>query len=317
MRILVLGGTGFIGRSTIGKLVGHDIMVVHRGNSCLSHGGIGHIHCETEDLLAQRDIFHQWKPDVALDFLSRNGPGASRTIQALAGLSTRVVLTSSISVYRSFGVMIGSEAGAIDNSPMDEEAPLRQVLYPYRRTSESRIKGKEWLEDYDKIPAERAFLSQRELPINIIRLPMVYGPGDPDRRVDSYVEQMVSRRDIVLQETASGWRNSRAYVENIAEAIIRIVHAGPPGRIYNIAEEADFTETMWIRKIGEQVGWDGEIRIVPDGGVAGRPRIEELPETTNFAQHLRMDTSRIREDLGFRESVQIAEALRSTAFPSG
>ena len=313
MRIMVLGGSGFIGRSTIRKLEQHEITIVHRGDSCSGEDRIRHIHCDSDDILGHRTAFREWRPDVVLDLLSRNGLSAWRTIHAIAGLSTRVTMASSISVYRSFGVMIGSEVGAIDNSPMNEDAPLRQLLFPYRKPgSRPNDDPKKWLDDYDKIPAEQAFLSQRDLAVNIVRLPMVYGPGDPDRRVESYVTRMLNGSEVLLQQMASAWRNSRAYVENVAEAIVRVLHAGAPGRIYNIADDGDFTEADWIRRIGEEAGWDGDIRIVPDGAAAGRPAIDELPAMTNFAQHLRMDTSRIRAELGFVEHIQITEALRST-----
>src|SRR5262249_11570261 len=68
--------------------------------------------------------------------------------------------------------------------PLTEESALRTTLQTYPTDSVrmlQQIFG--WLDDeYDKIPVEREILGDRELPGTVLRLPMVYGPGDRLRR---------------------------------------------------------------------------------------------------------------------------------------
>jgi nucleoside-diphosphate-sugar epimerase len=314
VRILILGGAGFIGPRVVRALAGHDVTVFHRGPAGSVPGGVRHLRGTREEIAAHRPAFLALRPDVVLDLLPRNGPDAVRVIEAVRGAAPRLVAVSSGSVYRSFGVLVGSEPGAVDNTPSREDSPLRSALFPYRgRTSPRTAAGGPGLDDYDKIPAERAFLGTPELGCSIVRLPMVYGPGDPDDRVGAYLRPMADGRPcIVLQETAAAWRNARAFVDDAAAGIARVVAAGAPGRAYNVAEPGDAPEAEWIRRIGRAAGWRGEVVTVPDdGGRAGRPAVSELPDGSNFAQHLAMDTARIRAELGYREVVAPEAALRA------
>ncbi|HSU16591.1 NAD-dependent epimerase/dehydratase family protein [Longimicrobium sp.] len=308
MRILIVGGTGFIGRAVVRAMHGHELALFHRGATCREPRDTHHLHGDRAELLAYRERIRALRPDVVLDMVPRNGPDAQRVIDAVRGIVPRVVAVSSGSVYRRFGVLMGSEPGAVDNTPSREDSPLRTRLFPYR--SHSVEPGP--LHDYDKIPAEQAYFRATDLACSVVRLPMVYGPGDPDHRLTPYVRPMLDGRpEIPLQETAARWRNARSYVDNAAAAIARVVEAGAPGRAYNVAELQDFTELEWIRRIGAVVGWQGAVRLVRDGGRLGRPSVSELPETTNFAQHLLMDSSRIRGELGYTEVVEPEEALCS------
>jgi hypothetical protein len=115
------------------------------------------------------------------------------------------------------------------------------------------------------------------------------------------------RPAIVLGETLARWRWSRAYVENVADAIALAVGAGrAAGRTYNVASSA-LSEADWIRAIAQLAGWAGEVVVVAD---------EQLPaalrQSFDFTQHLELDTTAIRSELGFRESVAEPEGLERT-----
>ena len=58
-----------------------------------------------------------------------------------------------------------------------------------------------WLdEEYDKIPVEREILGDPDLPGTVLRLPMVYGPGDPLHRFFPTLKRMDDRRPAILFE---------------------------------------------------------------------------------------------------------------------
>ena len=217
------------------------------------------------------------------------------------------------SVYGSFGVLTGVDAGPIDNSPRREDAPLRQRLFPYRgatpRPAEDPLQR---LDDYDKIPVESAYLGPKGLPTSVLRLPMVYGPGDPDARLAPYLRRILDGRPaVVLHQAGAAWRNARSFVTNVAHAVAQVVQHGRPGRIYNVAEPSDLSEADWVRAIGRELNWKGTVLELPlNWDARARPPIHELPPNADFAQHLRMDSSRIRRELGYDEPVGPAEALQ-------
>ena len=62
-----------------------------------------------------------------------------------------------------------------------------------------------------------------------------------------------------------------------------------------------------MRAIGVAAGWKGKVVTAP------RQRLpEHLRSKVNTDQHLVVDTTRIREELGYREPVCRREALRRT-----
>lgn len=102
----------------------------------------------------------------------------------------------------------------------------------------------------------------------------------------------------------ASWRWTHGYVEDVAAAIaLAVVDERAAGRIYNVGEPAPLTWAEWVREIGRASGWDGEIVTAPK---------DRLPEYLDTDQHLFVDTSRIRWELGYEEAVSRSEALRRT-----
>jgi nucleoside-diphosphate-sugar epimerase len=72
MRILLIGGTGFMGPFVVRGLVeqGHDVAVFHRGNARPAlPAPVRQIIGDRNDLAAHRAEFERLAPDVVLDLL--------------------------------------------------------------------------------------------------------------------------------------------------------------------------------------------------------------------------------------------------------
>src|SRR4029079_11562659 len=110
--------------------------------------------------------------------------------------------------------------------------------------------------EYDKIPVEREILGDKELPGTVLRLPMVYGPGDPLRRFLPGVKRVDDRRPAILfEEKFARWRAPRGFVENVAAPIaLAAVDARAAGRVYNVGESESLTELEWSRRIASAAG---------------------------------------------------------------
>ena len=70
MRVLVIGGTGFIGAPVVGRLVerGHHVTVVHRGeHEPPGPAAVPHIHADRSQLLDRITKLRAHAPDVVLD----------------------------------------------------------------------------------------------------------------------------------------------------------------------------------------------------------------------------------------------------------
>ena len=307
MRILVIGGTGFIGPHVVRRLVsqGHQVAVFHRGESKVE------LPNNVEDILGDRSAIPSVKADVVIDLILSSGKQAGALMDTFRGVAQRVVAASSCDVYRACGVLHGSENGPLQPVPLTEESELRTKLQTYPpKQIEAVRKFYPWVDDeYDKIPVERAILGDRRLPGTICRLPMVYGPGDPARRFFPVLRRVADgRRAIFLEEGMSAWKAPRGYAENVADAIaLAASDERAAGRIYNVAESPAFTELEWARKIAGAAGWQGEFVVLPKDRM---PKHLVMPGNT--AQHWEIDSTRIRRELGYREGVSIEEAIGRT-----
>jgi nucleoside-diphosphate-sugar epimerase len=215
-------------------------------------------------------------------------------------------------VYRACGVLHERESGGLQELPLTEESELRtQPAY----TPEQMEMGKRlfaWIDDhYEKIAVERVALADPSLPATVLRLPMIYGPGDHLRfnRFYPVIKRIQDQRKrILFEEDAARWRASKGYVENIADAIVLAATCdAAAGHIYNVAEEDTLTELEWARLIAKEMGWDGEFIVLPTERTPAH-----LRNPGNLKQHWVASSKRLRGELGYREQITRTEAVRRT-----
>jgi nucleoside-diphosphate-sugar epimerase len=307
MKVFVLGGTGFVGRHIVQRLHagGHEVVVFHRGPTrCELPPAVHTILGDRQDLISFTGEVERFGPDVIIDVIPYTEAQARNVMQTFRGLARRIVALSSGDVYRNYDGLrrVGSEPP--DPCPLAEDAPLRWNLYSYRTQASSPA---DWKFDYEKILVERVVLGDSDLPGTILRLPMVYGPGDSHRRLFSYLKRMDDgRSSILLPEGQAGWRWTRGYVENVAAGVAHAaVDERAAGRVYNVGEAKASTEAAWIRRIGRASGWDGEVVPLP-APLLPAGMVPDL----DWRYGLETDTSLLRDQLGFVEPVAEDEALR-------
>jgi nucleoside-diphosphate-sugar epimerase len=312
MRILVIGGTGFIGHFLVPRLLdaGHEVAVFQRPDSSATlPGGARPVRGDRRRLSESARPLRALSPDVVVDLILSSGRQAAELMDVFRGAADRVVAASSMDVYRATGVLHGLEEGPLEPLPLREDSPLRTRLQTYPSAQIARLQQLfGWLDDeYDKIPVERTVLSDAKLPATVLRLPMIYGPGDPLHRLFPLLKRMDDRRPIiVLPESLARWRSPRGYVENVAAAIaLAVTSERAAGRVYNVGEAESVTELEWARLLAAAAGWRGEFVVVPDDRAPPSVRVPG-----NLAQHWVADTSRIRTELGYREPISREEAIR-------
>jgi nucleoside-diphosphate-sugar epimerase len=305
MRIVVIGGTRFIGPPVVRRLceLGHDVTVFHRGETeSADLPNVRHLHGDRQSLPEFAGDFRRLAPDVVLDMVAYTERDAQMAMTTFAGVARRIVVLSSMDVYRAYGRLKGSEPGPPDPVPLAEDSPLRSSLYPDAAdVPEAR--------DYDNVLVECAALDIPSLPTTILRLPAVYGPGDYQHRLFFYLQRMDDRRSaILLDQEIARWCWTRGYVENVAAAIVcAVVDARARGRIYNVGEAHALPEVEWVQAIGRAAGWRGEVVIVSRTKIPSGSRWWGDAVTE---QEWIVDTGRIRSELGYMEVIPHDEALR-------
>ena len=311
MKVLLIGGTGFTGRSTAAYLkdAGHEVTIFHRGKTHLPAGSqqiIGD-HTQLKDF---RPEFKRRAFDVVVDFITGSRSQAQRLMGTFRGITGRIVVLSSMDVYRAMGILRGTETCPLQPVPLTEDSELRTRS----QYSKEELKGLVSIlgyfdEEYEKIDVEETVLGDPELPATILRLPMVYGPGDYIHRFHYLLNRMDDHRPFVLfSDDVAPWHTPRGFAENVGYAIaLAAVSEKAAGRIYNICEEESFSELEWARKIAREVGWKGDFVVLPR---------EKTPPHLLYPRRIEQQfiamAARIRQELGYEEPISIEEGIRRT-----
>lgn len=306
MRVLMIGGMGFLGRRVAHRLAqrGHDLILLHPDDLNLPEGlSAEQIQGSRLEIDQHRDAIRKARADAAIDLLPWGESDTRRVANTLNGLVGRGVHLSSADVYRAWSVFL--EGGRPEPLPLSENAPLRETRFPYTGRHPGMV-------DYDKIEVERAVLAahfEKKYPGVILRLPLVYGPGDQSRRIWPMLRRMRDRRPVLLiSEVEAAWLCHRAFVDDAAFAVaLALETPASAGQVYNVGSLATHNTAGWARALGEALGWHGEIQMVSSDLVP-----VDLCPHGHYEQHILLDTARIRRELGYYDLNDPTQALVQT-----
>jgi nucleoside-diphosphate-sugar epimerase len=313
MRVLLIGATGFIGPHVVRKLAcrGHELAVFHRGEHRLERP-VREIIGDRKRLGASAGQIRDFAPEVVIDMVLSSGAQAEQLLETIRGVARRVIALSSMDVYRAVGISHGAEQGPLQDLPLTEDSELRRVpAYPEEHIR-AMLSLYSWVDErYNKVDVERVLfgVSDGGPAVTILRLPMIYGPGDLGHRFYPVLKRIQDgRRRIIFTDDFAAWRGPKGYVEDVAHAIVlATISEQAAGRLYNVAEQESFTELEWAQMIAREISWDGEFVVVPRERA---PKHLVLPY--NFAQHWVASSERIRSELRYKEKLPVADRVKRT-----
>lgn len=293
MRVALLGGNGFIGPHVANALRagGHDVVVLSR-RSGIDRADAASVHAALGDA------------DALVDLIAYAEAPAAALLEALRDWRGRYVLISSADVYRNYGALQKRETAEVTPAPLSESAPLRVSRYPYRRDpSRPSDDADAWQDAYDKIPIEDAVRRARPDAV-IARLPMVYGPGDRQRRF-AWIIRAIAAGKVAAPQAWLDWRTSYGHVADVGAAIAFLTTApGAAGETFNVGPVDSPSHAGWVARFAALMDWRGAVRAEESGPFAERLAGLDL----RFP--LALDTSKLRA-LGFRETTDLDAALRA------
>ena len=301
MDILLIGGTRFIGRALWQRLLrrGHRVTILHRGNHPLTMAP-----AEIEEISWDRARFPEVPTalrgrtfDVAVDTCANEAGEVSRLLAA--SLAKRLILISSLDVYRAFGTVLADQAPT-DPVPFSEDAPIRSNRYPFKDI----VPGKE---KYEKIDCELEALSSKQVEPVVLRLPFVYGPYDYQCREWFFLRRFLRNKPVVLGGCGA-WLGTRVYVDEVAAAVeLCATHPKAIGEIYLLGEPSTPTLYQMAYQIAEAANLPGEVQEIPDAFLP-----QHLANYITRPQHLLVSSEKIRQELGYREQKSPRENLQET-----
>jgi 2'-hydroxyisoflavone reductase len=298
-RVLVIGGTLFIGRTLVERLLdrGDDVVIMHRGRGTPFGDRVGEIQCDRNDAAAVRRLLAGNRFDVVYDNVfdwERGTTGeqvAAAAIAAADGL-TRYVFTSSIAVYPPGG-------------EYTEDAELVPPDFPNAYGAQ-------------KADSERALFAlgrERGIPVTTLRPAFVYGPYNPFEREAFFWDRLRAGRPVIIPgdgRTTMQW----AYAEDVVRAAMRAAGSDAAvGRAYNLANWPPITQVEFVRLLARVAGTEADLVHVP------RERIQQLGGNVftppyYFGAYLDIPpitvrSDRVRAELGM-ELTTLEEGLRET-----
>ncbi|ATQ41308.1 NAD-dependent epimerase/dehydratase family protein [Caulobacter mirabilis] len=307
MTVLVLGGTGFIGGPVVRRLteVGETV-ALHRGGRSAPAGAVNLV-ADRGDPRAVLAGVRAHRVTTVVDMMAMTEADTLPLFEVLAGEIGRYVLASSADVYRNYEGLHRKAAPEPIREPLAEDSPLRTTRHPYRLTEPRAADDpQKMFDDYDKIPLEQALLAQSGFDGTVARLPMVFGPGDRQRRFAWLIAPMAAgRAEIAAPAAWLDWRTSYGFVEDVAAGLaLAATHPAAGGRVYNIGPAEPLSHRDWAARLADVMRWEGRLVEAgePSGPLAG----------LDLAYPLVTDTARIRAELGYEEAMAPGEALRLT-----
>jgi len=312
MNILIIGGAGNIGRAICRFLIAdsHSVMSLSRTVPTEMTNGVAYCQVDRNDTNSIVKLIRDHKIDTVIDMIALAHPSTSQLLEGIASLIDRYVLISSCDVYRNYGILRRTETGEPDMETVAESADLRGNWYPFRlEKPRPEDDPDKWMDDYDKIPIE---LSVKTLSCNwtILRLPMVYGPGDPQRRF-SWLLEPIFRNDpnIVVPTAWLDWKTSYGYIDNVGSLVSSAAtHNRTSKEVYNVSDEEPVSHRIWVDRFRTAAGWTGAIEETDNTDIDGYHWLTSLDLTVP----LLINGASLWKTLNYTHNTDLATRIATT-----
>jgi nucleoside-diphosphate-sugar epimerase len=279
MRILVMGGTRFVGRPLVNRLLeaGHELSLFTRGRQPVP-AGVEHLQGDrssAEGLATLQD-----RPfDVIVDSSGRTLEDTRQVIERTGPPSHRLVYVSSAGVYDDSELW-----------PLDEDSPT---------DPQSRHAG--------KLDTE-AWLRQEGIPFTSFRPTYIVGPGNYNPVESWFFDRIVHGRPVPLPGDGSTI-TQLGHVSDLAAAMARCIEVeAAANRIYNCTGSQGISFRGLVAAAARACGTDPEAVEVRSFDPAGLDKKARKAFPLRLA-HFLTDTHRVRRELAWEPAFDLEATL--------
>lgn len=251
MRILVIGGTVFIGREIVRQAAssGHEVTVLHRRDRHDLGPDIRNLQADRSDLASLSHLLRDGRFDAVFDVAYdwEKGTTASQVESAARSCGEglrRYVFISTIAAY----------GPGLDHR---ENAPLVPDHYPNPYAQQ-------------KASSERALFRMHAdsgFPITTFRPPFVHGPRQPFDREQFFWDRLRDGRPIILPDgghVPMQW----VFVSDLAAACIRAIEVpAAMGEAFNIAHVECLTQRSYVEALARVAGLTPTFVSIPQAAI--------------------------------------------------
>lgn len=296
-RVLVTGGSGFLGKQVLEKLSAHDVAKITAPRSA---------QYDLRDRDAIRTVLADARPDVVVHLAAVvGGIGANMATPGQFFYDNAIMGIQLIEESRLAGVERFVCVGTVCAYPKHAPAPFKEEDlwngYPEETNAPYGLAKKMLLVQLQAYRQQYGFDGVYLLPVNL------YGPHDNfDERTSHVIPALIKKCCEALESDADSivcWGTGRAsreflYVDDAAEGISAAAARYTSGEPVNLGSGQEISIAELTALIAELVGFRGEI-VWDENKPDGQPRRW-------------LDTSRAEREFGFRAGTDLREGLRQT-----
>jgi nucleoside-diphosphate-sugar epimerase len=247
MKVLVIGGTSFIGRHLVKELcdAGHDVAVMHRKETHGLPRRVENLTADRNDAESVQQALDERRFDVVYDNVYdwERGTTAAQveaTIRAVGDRLHRYIFMSSVAAY----------GDGLNHKESDPLAPDYHAD-PYAG---------------NKATTERLLFrmhAQTGLPLVTFRPPFVYGPHNPYYREAFFWDRLRAGRPIIIP--GDGHRLMQfAYVNDVVEALVRSMEEPRAvGEAFNMGDTKPLTQVEVVERLAKAANTEANLVRIP------------------------------------------------------
>jgi nucleoside-diphosphate-sugar epimerase len=221
-RLLITGGSGFIGRNVLAHLkpLGYEVFCVTNVSSAPSDTGVTPVACDLMDAVQVDDVMQRIRPTHLLHLAWYTAHGAFWTSERNLAWTG-----ASLNLIRSFATVGGTRAvfaGTCAEYDWSAPSPFNECLSP---TKPATLYGvcKNSLRQ-----VLEAYTNRVGVSIAWGRVFFLYGPGEhQDRLVPSIIRSLLNDKPVVVR--ASGHVRDILHVTDVASGFAQLLDSGVTG----------------------------------------------------------------------------------------
>ncbi|TBR23625.1 NAD-dependent epimerase/dehydratase family protein [bacterium] len=288
MKVLVTGGSGFIGSHVVDKLrdkgvqvrVFDMVMPTFRKDIEFYHGSLLDLEALRMALSGIDAVYHLAAVADVKDVY--NAPHYSEQINVRGTIN----VLEAVRLGNKQRVIYGSTTWVYSDAPVDsvdEETALKAPSHFYSAT---KVASEYYLQSYGKL---------YDIPWTILRYGIPYGPRARDGAVvPIFVGKALRGEALTVAGDGSQFRKF-VYVEDLAEGNALALMPAAKNRIYNL----DGKERVTIKQIAETVG-----------KIVGNVKIESVPGRPGDFGGKEVSSARAKAELGWEPRISFEEGVR-------
>lgn len=251
-KILIIGGTGFVGRmltETLSKNSDYDVTLFNRGKR--NPGIFPDVkHIEGDRLTDDIKKLEGLKFDCVVDFAGQYPTSINNILEIFKGNIGRYIFISTCSVYNF-------EEAENYKGRIGEDFPVYGCTDEQRDSKEMQFYG------HNKAECERVILSKDWLDAIILRPALICGKYDPTDRFYCWLYRAKTQDKILMPESSSSLTQN-TFAPDFAHLIIKAIEADEHRKIYNVVTHEPVSIFDVVKTCSKLLNTNPEIVVKPD-----------------------------------------------------